>query len=85
MSLFRWRKTKQPQAGAEAYAFQSCFENPVFDVLRGPGTLYPCNAISALQPAPAYYPASLPTTAGLGGLIYGTLYGQPLYAPPQNP
>jgi hypothetical protein len=78
--LFNWFKTRQPQAGAESYAFTSSINNPIFQLFSGPGTPY-FGTLYAEQPPQVYYPNPLTTTAGLGGLIYTTMYGQPLYVP----
>lgn len=77
MAFFRFTKTKQPRAGAEGYAFRSSMHNPVFPVFKGPG-VPTMGSISPVQPPPLYYPASLITVAGLGGLIYNSAYFMPL-------
>lgn len=74
--LFRMFKTRQPTAGAEAYAFQSGQLDPVFS-LMGPGTeVNP--PWRATQPSQSYYPYKHGPIAGVGGLIFDTNYFQPL-------
>lgn len=77
--FFHFRKTRQPQAGAEAYAFYPATKLPNFTLFTGPGVAYMSGAIMATQPPQVYYPAPLLTTVGLGGLIYSTQYFQNLY------
>lgn len=76
MALFRFFKTRQPQAGAEAYAFHTGQYNPVFTLFGGATPVNP--PFRPLQPPQLYYPNVLGPTSGLGGLIYDPTYFQPL-------
>ena len=78
MGLFNFRKTKQPQPGAEAYAFETMFQTPVYALYSGVMVQEP---LSPVQPEQAYYPAALAPTSGIGGLIFVGTQLQPLMKP----
>ena len=83
-SLYRYRATRQPQPGVQAYGFDF-----------GPGFRLPRQWVSDGYWVPQYFrPLSmenvnrvfLPTTTvvGLGGLVQGQIVGQPLSQPPNG-
>lgn len=77
MSIFSFRKTRQPQAGVEAMAFLPGMLNPVYR-LGGTGTYV--NPPWVPTSPQSYYPYLRAPVAGLGGLIYDGSYFQPLLA-----
>lgn len=83
-SLYRYRRTRQPSPGVQAYGFD-----------LGPGFTLPRQWLENGYWVPQYFRplsqeginyVSFPTTtvAGLGGLVQGQIVGQPLSQPPSG-
>jgi hypothetical protein len=84
--IYQYRRTRQPQAGADAYAFHNSIrigQEALY--LKQTNNQFIMNPISPLQPPQLYYPMSLTTTVGLGGLVYDSQYFSPLLVPNGDP
>jgi hypothetical protein len=80
---FKWKQTRQPTAGAEAFAFQQFERKPIY-AIQGRGTRTRNQPPAATQP-PQVWASPLWTTAGYGGLQAGTIVLQPLDSGLVNP
>lgn len=86
MAWFNFKKTRQPTPGALDNAFYPGFSLPP-QALRSP-SLSQGKAVNVnwdwrpFQPPQMYYGAKQIPTTGLGGIVAGTIYGQPLVNTP---
>lgn len=76
--LYGFFKTRQPSPGSQAYAFEPAFTLPGFPAT---GNGFPVNYdFRPLQHPQVYYNKVIPN-AGIGGLVAGQIFGQPLLNP----
>lgn len=75
--LYWFKKTRQPDPGTLAFAFEPRFTLPAFRGFHGSG-LY-AGSLSVLQPPQVIYLQKVPqSSVAAGGVISGQIFGQPL-------